>query len=126
LSENELLNDHFFNPRNICTSQDYPNYVYAQVGDKKLGDSIGVYLHCELSGKILDLKYRVYGNPYLIAAMSLCSEQVMGMKVEQIVDLDYQHWVLALDIPKTKRFSVLLVEDALKLVIKKWQEYESK
>jgi nitrogen fixation NifU-like protein len=76
---NEIILDHFKNPRHVGEIVE-PDGV-ALVGDPNCGDHIQLSIKFE-DGKIVDIKYKVFGCPAAIATTSILSELAMGRDID--------------------------------------------
>ena len=122
MSYNKLVEQHFFEPLNLFKSNDCNSYTTVKIGSKKLGDAIKIYLLCDLkTRRIHKIKYEVYGNPYLVAALSYLSDSLQGELVSKI-NLLSDDLINTLELPKTKFYCAYMVEDAVNQVIQKWRE----
>ena len=71
-----LINEHFFNPRNVGHIEDAE--AVAGAGSVTCGATLKVSLSVDESQRITDAKFRSAGCTYLVAASSLLTEQVKG------------------------------------------------
>lgn len=126
---NQLLETHFFNPKNVFKASEQSDCLFeVSLGKKVLGDAFKLYIDVEQDTlKIIKFTYSVYGNPYLIAALSLTSELVNGLSMEALETLDLQSTLIeSLEIPQTKHYVVYMLEDGLKKIIELWQKQNDK
>lgn len=123
MNDNALLKQHFFNPLNILSSKDtVSDFVNASVGSKALGDAITLYIACDKESKIIkQFKYKVYGNPYLIAALSYLSTELVETVLSEKPYVLAQKLIDVLSIPKTKYYCAYMLEDACNQVVTNWQ-----
>lgn len=118
---NSLVKDHFFNPRNNETLViDDQKAVCITVGEKALGDYIRAVLVCNAEEEILYFRYKVLGNPYLIAGISYCSDALIGKRLSEAMMFSHLHVVRELAIPKNRLYCALMVEDTVKDLISTW------
>ncbi len=81
---NEILIDHFLNPRNVGEIEN-PDAV-AVVGDPACGDFIRVYLKVT-DGRISDFKFLTQGCPGAISTSSIATELAIGKTLEEALQL---------------------------------------
>jgi nitrogen fixation NifU-like protein len=79
LAYNEIILDHFKNPRHVGKIED--PHGMAVVGDPRCGDHIRLYLTIQ-EDTIADIRYKVFGCAAAIATTSILSELVQGMSVD--------------------------------------------
>ena len=72
----QLINEHFFNPRNVGSIVDAE--AVAGVGSVTCGATLRVSLSVDESQRITDAKFKSAGCSYLVAASSLLTELVKG------------------------------------------------
>ncbi|NKB46290.1 MAG: Fe-S cluster assembly scaffold IscU [Legionellales bacterium] len=94
-----------------------PDVRSARRGEIGVGDVLQLQIQVDDQQLIIDAKFKVYGNPYAIAAMAWLTEQLMGRTLIKARKLTHQTVVEALDIPPTKLHTALQVEDILYEVI---------
>ena len=119
-----IVEAHFFAPQNVYKVNDDSECkpVVYQNGAVEIGDAIVLYLFCDhKSNSIEKLQYQVYGNPYLIAALSYLSEQSKGWSIQQLASFDFNQLIEMLTIPTTKHYIVYMIEDSIQAVITKWR-----
>ncbi|MCM3872982.1 MAG: iron-sulfur cluster assembly scaffold protein [Pyrinomonadaceae bacterium] len=71
-----LINEHFFNPKNVGNIDDAQ--AAARAGSVTCGATLRVSLSVDESQRITDAKFKSAGCSYLVAASSLLTEQVKG------------------------------------------------
>jgi nitrogen fixation NifU-like protein len=76
---NEMILDHFKNPRHIGEIEN-PDGM-ALVGDHRCGDHIRLYLKIE-GNKIVDIRYKVFGCAAAIATTSILTELVVNKDLD--------------------------------------------
>ena len=123
MNDNALLKKHFFNPLNMLSSKDNPSdFTSVSVGSKVLGDAVTLYVECDKKTKnIKQFKYKVYGNPYLIAALSYISTELIDTILRHEPYTLAQKLIDVFSIPKTKYYCAYMLEDACNQVMTKWQ-----
>ena len=121
--KNELLKNHFLNPRNIGTIQDtkYNSIVKSDI----CNDIVKMSADIAPDGTIKDIKVQVYGCGYSISGASLITELAIGKNINEISNLSKNNIENNLnDITEKNRTCVLLAEKALSEIIKKYQSGE--
>lgn len=81
----EQIIDHYKRPRNFSELK-HPDYK-AQVANSVCGDEVTVYLK-EKDGVLSDVGFTGSGCAISIAGMSMLSEKLPGMKVEDVEELE--------------------------------------
>ena len=103
---NEMVIDHFTNPRNIGDIKDANGE--AVVGDPSCGDQMKVSVKIE-GNRIVDIKFRSYGCPGAIATSSMMTELAKGKTIEEARKLTDDDVVIALGgIPERKKHCSLM------------------
>ena len=100
--------DHYKNPRNFgeLESRDLEFHDHNPL----CGDELGVHLVVDGGGRIAELRFHGQGCAISQAAASITSEELIGMRVEEIPELTAD-WVidqLGIDISPTRRKCALL------------------
>jgi nitrogen fixation protein NifU and related proteins len=99
--------DHYKNPRNFGELEAHDLEFHDH--NPLCGDELGVHIKVE-DGKIADLRFHGQGCAISQAAASIASEELIGMPVEEVGDLNAS-WVieqLGIDISPTRRKCALL------------------
>jgi len=118
---NELVIEHFTNPRNVGEMPGADGY--ALVGDPSCGDQMKLWIKVE-EGRISDIKFKSYGCPGAIATSSMATVLAQGKTLAEAKKLTDDDVVLALGgIPENKRHCSLMGINALLSAI---QDYEKK
>lgn len=114
------LMDHFLNPRNVGTLPE-PCY-HVTVGDSKCGDFIELFAKID-KGRVLDLKYLVYGCMGAITTSSALTEIAIGKSVEALLNITDDDVVDYLGgIPENKKHCSLLGVQGLHQAIREYLE----
>jgi NifU-like protein len=71
-----LINEHFFNPKNVGNIADAQ--AIARAGSVTCGATLRISLSIDESQRITDAKFKSAGCSYLVAATSLLTERVKG------------------------------------------------
>ena len=77
---NDIVKDHFFNPRNIGEIKDADGV--GTVGNPTCGDIMTIYIKVK-EGKIDDIKFKTFGCAAAIASTSMATEMVKGKTIEE-------------------------------------------
>jgi nitrogen fixation NifU-like protein len=118
---NELVIDHFSNPRNVGEIPDADGY--ALVGDPSCGDQMKLWITVK-EGRISDIKFKSFGCPGAIATSSMATVLTLGKTLAEAKLLTDDDVVLALGgIPENKRHCSLMGVNALLAAI---YDYEKK
>ena len=118
---NELVIDHFSNPRNVGELPDADGY--ALVGDPSCGDQMKLWITVK-EGRISDIKFKSFGCPGAIATSSMATVLTLGKTLAEAKLLTDDDVILALGgIPENKRHCSLMGVNALLAAI---YDYEKK
>lgn len=118
---NELVIDHFSNPRNVGEIADADGY--ALVGDPSCGDQMKLWIKVK-EDRISDIKFQSFGCPGAIATSSMATMLALGKTITAARKLTDDDVVLALGgIPENKRHCSLMGINALLAAI---ADYEKK
>ena len=104
----DYILDHYKNPRNFGELD--PHDLEAHDHNPLCGDDLGVHVRVSEEGTISALRFHGQGCAISQAAASMASEELIGMKVEDIGALSAE-WVtdlLGIDISPTRRKCALL------------------
>ena len=117
---NQAVQDNFHNPAHAGDlGRDYPHVLRAVAAEAENGCRL-VLAAGVADEVVVEMRYRVWGCPHLIAAVeTLCKEReqaaVAGLSVFAVAELME---ILAIPVEKTGR--ILLLEDALNSL---WEQY---
>lgn len=118
---NELVVDHFSNPRNVGEIPDANGY--ALVGDPSCGDQMKLWIKVK-EERICDIKFQSFGCPGAIATSSMATVLALGKTIAEARKLTDDDVILALGgIPENKRHCSLMGINALLAAI---DDYENK
>jgi Fe-S cluster assembly scaffold IscU len=117
--------DHFHNPRNVGTlDKAKKNVGTGLVGAPECGDVMRLQIEVdEVSGTILDAKFKTFGCGSAIASSSLATEWLKGKSIDQALAIDNMDIVEELALPPVKIHCSVLAEDAIKAAI---NDYKTK
>lgn len=113
----DIIKQHFFEPYHLGewpASQD--DVMIAKAGSYSLGALVQIQcLHEE--EKIIQARFKAYGDPFLIAAASITTKWLEGQSFEAIENFHYQMLTDALSLPKPQQHCATIVADCIKLLI---------
>lgn len=116
---NEVVMDHFRNPRNVGVIED-ANGV-GEVGNPLCGDMMTIYLKIE-NDKIEDIKFQTFGCGSAIAVSSMLTEIAKGKSIAEAKAITNKDVADALEgLPKNKLHCSNLGADALQLALKDYE-----
>jgi len=120
---NEIVIDHFTNPRNVGEIEDADGY--ALIGDPSCGDQMKLWIKVE-QGRITDIKFKSFGCPGAIATSSMCTLMAMGKTIEEAKQLTDDDIIAALEgIPAHKEHCSLMGVNALQEAIRNYEQKHS-
>ena len=111
--------DHYTNPRNIGTLDKSKNTVgTGLVGAPECGDVMRLQIEVnDITGVILDAKFKTFGCGSAIASSSLATEWLKGKTIDQALEIDNMDIVEELALPPVKIHCSVLAEDAIRMAI---------
>ncbi|MBK5100382.1 MAG: iron-sulfur cluster assembly scaffold protein [Desulfobacteraceae bacterium] len=117
---NDLVIDHFTNPRNVGEVENAN--AEAVVGDPSCGDQMKVFLRVEDS-RIVYIKFKSYGCPGAIATSSMLTELAKGKTIEEALMITDDDVIMSLGgIPERKKHCSLMGVMGLQEAIKNYSE----
>lgn len=120
---NEMVMEHFTNPRNIGEMTEAEADGYALLGDPACGDQLRLWIKVQ-DNIIVDIKFKCFGCPGAIATSSMLTELAKGKTIEQAKRLTDNDVITALGgIPEVKKHCSLMGVGALHHAI---DDYERK
>ena len=105
----DYILDHYKNPRNFGELE--PHDLEFHDHNPLCGDELGVHVTVDEEGRIAELRFHGQGCAISQAAASITSEELIGMRVEDIPDLSAE-WVLeqlGIEVSPTRRKCALLI-----------------
>ncbi len=110
----ENILEHYKRPHNWGTLED-PSAEFED-HNPLCGDQLKVYLHVDDDGTITDVRFDGHGCAISQAAASMASDEVKGMKVDDLLrlDRDFVLDLLGIDISATRMKCALLSLKVLK------------
>lgn len=109
------IRERFFHPKHVDTNAQYPEFreVSHSIGSRQQGVQIKLHVWLNAKNTIEYAKFKVYGDPIVIAACDYVCEQLMQNKVAiNIADMAEK-----LMIPKLQQDKLIWVERAFLGVI---------
>lgn len=111
LMYNDIVLDHFQNPRNMGRIDDADMLI--QVGDPDCGDSVLIFMKIE-DDVLVDIKYKIYGCGAAIATSSMGSVLAKGKTLDQLLEFRAEEVIEALGgLPGEKEHCSNLIASAL-------------
>lgn len=118
---NEVVMDHFKNPRNVGEIKDADGV--GEVGNPLCGDMMTIYIKVK-DEHIDDIKFKTFGCGSAIAVSSMLTEIATGKPIDEAKKITNKDVANALEgLPKNKLHCSNLGADALHMAI---QDYEDK
>ena len=123
---NEVVIDHFTNPRNVGELEPQHTDGYALVGDPACGDQMKLWISVK-SGRISDIAFRSFGCPGAIATSSMLTVLAKGKTIDAAKRITDDDVVEALGgIPEKKRHCSLLGVQALQAAIEDFEKKQGR
>ena len=117
---NEIVMDHFMNPRNVGQIED-ANAV-GEAGSGQCGDSMTLYLKIE-DDKIQDAKFMTFGCGAAIASSSMMTELLKGRSIDDALNLTNSEVLKALGgLPEAKIHCSIMAEEAVRSAIEDYRK----
>jgi len=118
---NEIVIDHFTNPRNVGEMAEDEADGFALIGDPACGDQMKLWIKVE-SGRIADIKFKSFGCPGAIATSSMATVLAQGKTIEEAQQLTDDDVIKALGgIPERKKHCSLMGVGALLAAINDYE-----
>ena len=122
MAYSKQLIDHYENPRNVGTMDEYASNVGTGMGGAPAcGDVMRLQIQVE-NDIITDAKFKTYGCGSAIASSSLLTEWVLGKKLEDAYEIKNTQLAQELALPPVKIHCSVLAEDAIKSAIQNYRE----
>jgi nitrogen fixation NifU-like protein len=123
---NDVVIDHFVNPRNVGELAEEDTDGYALVGDPACGDQMKLWIALQ-DGRISRIAFRSFGCPGAIATSSMLTSLAEGRTIDEARQITDDDVVEALGgIPERKRHCSLLGVRALQAAIGDWERRREK
>jgi nitrogen fixation NifU-like protein len=118
---NEVVIDHFVNPRNVGELAEGDTDGYGMVGDPACGDQMKLWIAVR-GGRIAKIAFQSFGCPGAIATSSMLTALADGKTIDEARRITDDDVVEALGgIPERKRHCSLLGVRALQAAIEDWE-----
>lgn len=114
----ELVLKHFFDPQCVGEFTDLTDVITITRGQKSQGYQLQLQLKIQ-QRKVIDARFKAYGDPVLIACASFVAMKSIGSPVTALTQFDADFLLSELRLPTVKRHAALLVEQAICDVIQK-------
>ena len=116
---NEKVMEAFKNPQNVGEVENYDGL--GKVGNASCGDIMQITLKIE-NDVIVDAKFKTFGCAAAIATSSTATKMVIGMTIDQALQLTNKKVVEELEgLPPQKIHCSVLAEEAIKAAIEDYQ-----
>jgi nitrogen fixation NifU-like protein len=120
---NEMVMEHFSNPRNIGEMTAAEADGYSLTGDPACGDQLQLWIKVE-DGRIGDIRFKCFGCPGAISTSSMMTVLAKGKTIEEAKELTDDDVIDALGgIPERKKHCSLLGVSSLHNAV---EDYERK
>jgi NifU-like protein involved in Fe-S cluster formation len=94
-------------------------------GHYGIGDVIEITLGLDSDNLVAECAFKVYGNPYLFAAMTIVCQLFEGRSADEVKPFNREKIIELLELPKTKLHSVLFAEDVYDALKERYKEGQS-
>ena len=119
---NEVVIDHFMNPRNVNELSEAETDGFGLVGDPSCGDQMKLWI-AVCDERIARIAFKSFGCPGAIATSSMLTALAEGKSVEDARRITDDDVIEALGgIPEKKRHCSLLGVRALQAAIEDWEK----
>lgn len=116
---NALVAEHFRKPRNTPCHPAQPGIYEGAAGS--IEEGVAFRLSAKIvNDQIAELRFEAYGCPYSIAAASVLTEAAIGISREEASRWSWRDLARQLEVPNEKRGRLLILEDALRDLLKAW------
>jgi Fe-S cluster assembly scaffold IscU len=111
--------DHYERPRNVGSlPKSDPNVGTGLVGAPACGDVMKLQIRVDdVTGKIIDVKFKTFGCGSAIASSSFITERVRGLHLDDAAQIKNTEIAKELCLPPVKLHCSMLAEDAIKSAI---------
>ena len=118
MAYSKQLIDHYENPRNVGTMDEYASNVgTGMVGAPACGDVMKLQIKVGTDGVIEDAKFKTYGCGSAIASSSLVTEWLKGKSLDEASQIKNSAIAEELALPPVKIHCSVLAEDAIKAAV---------
>ena len=113
---NDKVMEHFMNPHNVGVIEDADGI--GTYGSPVCGDMMQMSIKVDENDKITDAKFKTFGCGRAIASSSMATDMIIGMSVEDALELSNKKIVDELGgLPPVKIHCSVLAEHAIKAAI---------
>ena len=113
---NDKVMEHFMNPHNVGVIEDADGI--GTYGSPVCGDMMQMSIKVDENDKITDAKFKTFGCGSAIASSSMATDMIIGMSVEDALELSIKKIVDELGgLPPVKIHCSVLAEHAIKAAI---------
>lgn len=93
MNYNDVVLGLFFNPNHVGISEQNRDYKFGQFVDANQNQQIDFYVDYQSTGEIRSIRYKVKGNPYIIAGAEWMAQEVEKNNNGAILrDMSPQYW----------------------------------
>ena len=118
---NEVVIDHFTNPRNVGELSKSDTDGFGLVGDPLCGDQMKLWIAVR-AGRVAKIAFKSFGCPAAIATSSMLTALAEGRTIEEARSITDDDVIEALGgIPERKRHCSLLGVRALQFALEDWE-----
>ena len=119
MAYSEKVVDHFENPRNVGSlDKNASNVGTGIVGAPECGDVMKLQVQLdEVTGKIVEAKFKTFGCGSAIASSSLATEWLKGKSLDEALEIKNTDIVKELALPPVKIHCSVLAEDAIRAAV---------
>ncbi len=122
---NDKVMDHFLNPHNVGDLESPDGS--GTYGSPVCGDMMKIDIKVDENEKIVDAKFKTFGCGSAIASSSVATEMIIGMTVEEALDISNKQIIDELGgLPPVKVHCSVLASHAIKSAIYDYAEKHNK
>ena len=99
----------------------YPAVIEGVAGEPATGGAVSISAGI-VDQTVRSLRFRAWGCPHLVSAADLACSLGEGGKVSALADITASRLMEKLDVPRTKTGRIFLVEDALRSIVKQFDD----
>jgi NifU-like N terminal domain len=105
--------EHFHRPRNVGELLPGPGVIRTRAGNRAAGAEVTLSVRFA-AGAVAEVRFKAFGCPHFLAAVSLMTERLPGLPVEALAGWNSQDLGRELVVPVEKRGRLLILEDAVR------------
>ena len=99
----------------------YPVVIVGAAGAPATGASVKIAAGIE-DEMVRTMRFRAWGCPHFVSAADLACSLGEGGKVTGLADITASRLIEWLDVPRTKAGRIFLIEDALRSIVKQFED----